>query len=84
MSPVLLLRSSTFIDEFSIKKTPVVSLPPKVSVIIERFKESPFCNIRSKLKESHMFADFNNAQQADIGDMLEHCIPLEIRYLTSP
>ena len=31
-----------------------------------------------------MFADFNNAQQADIGDMLEHCIPLYIRYLTSP
>ena len=31
-----------------------------------------------------MLADLDNVQQTDIGDMHEHCIPIDIRYLASP
>ena len=38
ISLVLILRNSAFIDEFSIKKTPVVSLPFQDICIIEKLK----------------------------------------------
>ena len=31
-----------------------------------------------------MLTDLNNAQQTDISDTHEHCVPLDIPYLISP
>ena len=58
---------------------------PKISIIIERFKQKiPFLYYTVKSKDSHMIADLNHVQQNDISDLHKHCIPLDIPYLISP
>ena len=85
ISPVLILRSSIFIDEFLIKNSCGKSSIPRYLYLLRYLnKRSPFYNIQSKSKESHILTDLNNVQQTDISDIHEHCIPLNIPYLISP
>ena len=55
------------------------SIPRYLLLLRDLNKRSPFCNIESKSKESHMLADLNN----DIKDIDEHSISLDISYLIS-
>ena len=74
--PVLLLRFSTFIDDFSIKNScGKSSIPRCLGLLRDLNKRFPFCNIQSKSEESHMLVDLNNVLQSDIH---ECCISINI------
>ena len=84
ISLVLLLRNYIFIEEYSIKNSfDKSSIPRYLYLLRDLNKGSHFCRIKSKSKESHMLADLNNIQQADITYMHEHCIPLNNPYSIS-
>ena len=77
--PSIIKKFYNFIAEFSIKNSCGKSSIQRYQQLLRDLnKRSPFCNIQSKSKESHMLVDLNNVQQTDISDIHEHCTPLNI------